>query len=75
MSRYSILTLEKRSLPVNRQPYLDFFEKLIDRAIRGECALAHFCDDIVLELYRDGDELHWRRLDGKNTSRSDDEND
>jgi len=37
------------------------FEHLLDAAFAGEPQPVLFCDNIVLELYLDGDELHWRR--------------
>lgn len=53
-----------------RDKYIEFFTMLIDRAIAGERQAAHFCDGVVLELYREGDELHWRRMGGDDSGRS-----
>jgi hypothetical protein len=53
-----------------RDEYIEFFADLIDRAFAGQKAVAHFCDDVVLELYLDGEELHWRRIDGRDSGPS-----
>lgn len=51
-----------------REKYIEFFTTLIDMALSGKRPIAHFCDDIVLELYLDGNELHWRKVNGGDSS-------
>ena len=59
------------AIPNNlREKYIGFFAELIDRALAGHDATAHFCDDVVLELYLDGEELRWRRIYGGDSSPS-----
>ena len=46
--------------------YLAMFERLIDAAFDGEPQVFMFCEGVVLELYLDGDELHWRKYGEEN---------
>ena len=61
MTLFSIWTKKMKSL---KDRYVGFFEDLISKALSGNAQTVHFCDDVVLELYLDGEELHWRRING-----------
>lgn len=48
-----------------RNGYIALFETAIDRALAGMPVRIIFCSDVVLELYLEDDELHWRKIDGE----------
>lgn len=52
-----------------RKKYIRFFVTVINQAIDGRTPVVHFCDDVVLQLYSDGEELHWRRINGGDSSK------
>lgn len=62
--------MSKQIVNPRRDEYIKYFTTLIDLALAGEPAVAHFCEGIALQLYLKGSELHWRRIDGRDSGRS-----
>ncbi len=53
-----------------KQRYLKTFELLIDAAFKGKPQPFMFCENVVLEIYEDEGELHWRIYGGDNSRSS-----
>lgn len=52
-----------------KRKYLRFFEDIVDSALKGETQRVLFSDNILLEVYLEGDQLHWSDVSGKLTRR------
>jgi hypothetical protein len=53
-----------------RKRYLSMFAMLIDSAFNDKPQPFVFCDDVVLELYLEDEELHWRKCEGQHANTS-----
>lgn len=53
-----------------RRRYMNQFAMLVDAAFKNKPQPFVFCDGVVLELYLEDEELHWREYDGKRDGKS-----